>query len=50
VKKLTSMRQALEDPDIFGGILAGESWEPWRVVLTAAMGEALTRRERKIFE
>jgi hypothetical protein len=50
VKKLYSIRQALEDPDIFGNILAGESWAVWRVILTAAMGEALTCRERKIFE
>jgi hypothetical protein len=44
-----SMRQALEDPELLGGVLAGPSWEPWRVLLIAAMGEGLTDDERVIF-
>ena len=33
------MRQALGDPDLFGAILAGESWATWRVLLIAIPGE-----------
>lgn len=44
------MRQALSDPALFGNVLAGDSWKPWRVVLIAAMGEALTVDERAIFK
>ena len=34
---------------MLGNILAGPSWEAWRVVLIASMGEKLTSAERKIF-
>jgi hypothetical protein len=44
------MRAALGDPDLFGAILAGESWAAWRVLLIASMGEALTDEERVILE
>jgi hypothetical protein len=44
------MRGALSDPDLFGAVLAGESWAAWRVLLIAAMGELLTAEERGIFE
>jgi len=47
VTPLVSMRRALEDPDLFGAILAGPSWATWRVVLIAGMGEALTDEERE---
>jgi hypothetical protein len=49
VKKLYSMRQALEDPDLLGTILAGDTWKPWRVILVAAMGEPLKLWERRTF-
>ncbi len=49
MKARVTMRHALEDPDIFGTILAGESWNAWRILLIAAMGEALTDDERTIF-
>jgi hypothetical protein len=39
-----SIREALTDPSLLGSILAGESWLAQRVLLIAAMGEALTRR------
>ena len=32
-KPLISMRKALADPRIFGGILKGKPWDPWRSVL-----------------
>ena len=50
MKPLVTMRAALSDPDLFGAILAGESWAPWRVLLIAAMGEALDDDERAIFK
>ena len=44
-----SLRDALDDPALLGNTLRGKSWLPWRVLLTAAMGEALTDDERLIF-
>jgi hypothetical protein len=32
------MRAALSDPALLGNVLAGESWQPWRVLLIAAIG------------
>jgi hypothetical protein len=43
------MRQALSDPQLLGGILAGDSWSIWRALLIAAMGEKLNDDERAIF-
>jgi hypothetical protein len=45
-----SMREALSDPALLGGVLAGETWGAWRVLLIAAMGEQLTDAEREIFK
>lgn len=50
MRPLVSMRQALGDPDLFGAILAGESWATWRVLLIAIPGEELTPEERVVFE
>ena len=52
MRKLMTMRAFLESPDYMGGedMLAGESWRPWRIVLIAAMGEALTPDERETFK
>ncbi len=44
------MRQALTDPELLGNVLAGDSWRAWRILLIAAMGEALTDDERIIFQ
>ena len=49
MKILLSMRDALEHPHIFGGVFAGESWNTWRILLIAAMGEELTAGESLIF-
>ena len=46
----TTMRRALHDPNLLGNVLAGDSWRAWRVLLTAAMGEALTEDERVVFQ
>jgi hypothetical protein len=44
-----SLRKALNDPQLLGDSLAGESWKAWRIVLIAAMGEELSQDEREIF-
>jgi hypothetical protein len=49
MKPRTSLRAALEDPALLGRALPGDSWRAWRIILTAAMGEALTDDERPIF-
>jgi hypothetical protein len=48
LKKVT-IRKALESPELLGSVLAGTSWQAWRVILIAAMGEPLTEAEREIF-
>jgi hypothetical protein len=50
MRPIMSMRHALNDPEMFGTILAGESWDAWRVILIAAMGEPLTDDERAVFK
>lgn len=49
MKAKVSMREALTDPQLLGGAMPGESWRPWRVLLIAAFGEALTEEERALF-
>ena len=44
-----TMRRALSDTHLLGGALGGDSWLAWRILLIAAMGEALTEEERAIF-
>ena len=46
----TSLRKALADPQLLGNVLKGESWQAWRIILTAALGEPLTPDERKVFK
>ncbi|MCJ2126797.1 hypothetical protein [Methylobacterium sp. J-077] len=48
-RPLCTMREALADPAIFGEILPGETWTPWRAILIASRGEPLTDDERVIF-
>jgi hypothetical protein len=45
-----SLRQALTDDDLLGGVLAGDSWSAWRTVLIGAMGEKLSWDERRLFK
>jgi hypothetical protein len=45
-----SLRRALADPQLLGGVLHGDSWRAWKVLLIAAMGEALDDAERRIFQ
>jgi hypothetical protein len=44
-----SLRKSLADPRLLGRALSGPSWQGWRVLLLAAVGENLTPDERKIF-
>jgi hypothetical protein len=44
-----TMRAALEDPELLGTVLAGDSWLAWRILLIAAMGEPLDDEERSMF-
>ena len=48
MKPTVTLRVALSDPALLGG-LVGESWHAWRVLMIAAMGEALTNAERELF-
>lgn len=50
VRKLVAMRETLESPDYFHGLIGGDSWAAWRVLLIAIMGEALTDAERVVFQ
>jgi len=49
MKPLVSIRSALEDPQLLGNALAGDSWAVWRVILIAGLGEELTDEERVLF-
>jgi hypothetical protein len=50
VKKIVTMREALEDPNLLGGAMPGPSWLPMKALCIAAMGEALTDEERVHFQ
>jgi hypothetical protein len=50
MKPTVSLRKALNDPALLGSVLSGESWEAWRTLLIAAMGESLTEGERTLFK
>ena len=43
-----TMRRALSDRHLLGAAQGGDSWLSWRILLIAAMGEALTDEERAI--
>jgi hypothetical protein len=50
MKPLVTMRQALRDQQLLGGVMQGDSWAIWRALLIAAMGEKLNAKERAIFQ
>ena len=50
MKPRISLRQSLQDPNLLGGALTGESWAAWRTLLVASMGESLTEDERATFQ
>jgi hypothetical protein len=49
MKKLVTVRQALEDKTWLGTILGGSSFTTMRTLLIAAMGEPLTPTELETF-
>ena len=49
MKPTVTLRKSLADPNLLGSALKGNSWRPWRTLLIAAMGEALTDEERVLF-
>lgn len=49
MKPSIAIRKALTDPLLLGKVLVGPTWHPWRTLLIASMGEALTEAERPIF-
>jgi hypothetical protein len=50
MKPRVTLRQALDDPSLLGASLAGPSWQAWRSLLLAAMGEELKPDELTIFQ
>lgn len=49
MKIITSLREALEDDHLLGQAIAGSSWDYWRALLLAIMGEPLTAEELELF-
>jgi len=49
-RPLITMRQALEDPKVFGKILEGSSWTPWRAGLIESRGEKILKPEQPLIE
>jgi hypothetical protein len=49
-RRRVTLRKALADRALLGGVLADDSWLPWRTLLIAAMGEPLTTSERELFK
>jgi hypothetical protein len=50
IRRRITLREALSDSALLGHALPGDSWKPWRALLIASMGEALTDDERAIFK
>ena len=42
IRRTVSMREALDDPQLLGDALIGDSWSTWRVFLIALLGDRLT--------
>jgi hypothetical protein len=49
MKPSITIRKALADKKLLGKVLIGPSWQAWRTLMIAAMGEALTDEERITF-
>jgi hypothetical protein len=49
MKPQTTLRKALTDKALLGNVLKGDSWNAWKVLLIAAMGEPLREDERTIY-
>lgn len=49
MKPLYSIREALSDDRLLGTLLPGKSWDSWKAILIAAMGEELTDEEMALY-
>ncbi|GEC15265.1 hypothetical protein [Nitrobacter winogradskyi] len=49
MKPLFTMRRAVEDANLLGSMLAGDSWRVWRTLLIASRGEPLSSDELAMF-
>jgi hypothetical protein len=49
VRPLVTLRKALNDPALLGGVLLGPTRDVWEAILLASMGELLTEPELKLF-
>ena len=49
-RPVVTLREALSDPQLLGNVLTGSSWQAWRTLLIASMGEALDDDERQLFK
>jgi hypothetical protein len=49
MKVVIPLRKALSDVNLLGDILVGPSWDGWKALLLAAVGETLTDEERAHF-
>jgi hypothetical protein len=49
MKVTIPLRTALNDPKLLGDILVGPSWDGWKALLLASVGEVLTDEERAHF-
>jgi hypothetical protein len=49
MKRRFTLRQALDDDNLLGRALPGESWSAWKTILIAAMGEKLESDELEHF-
>jgi hypothetical protein len=50
MKPRIPLRRALEDKELLGSCLGGDSWHSWRSILLAAMGEPLKQDEAASFK
>lgn len=44
-----NIREAMTDPQLFGSMFGGESWEAWRVLLAGFYGERLTCTDEPVW-
>lgn len=50
MKARLSLIEAINDPNLFASHFRGSSWRPWKIVLKAALGHALTPKELTFFK
>ncbi len=48
-RRMITLRAALDDPALLGRVLEGKSWDAWKALLLATVGEPLTPKELAIF-